>query len=567
MRLLRTPVGRALKRLFWRPIAHEYSLSYQAWLQERIAERSRLSEAVARPGLISFLTCAWNTDPRFINQLAQSVLGQKVSHSFEWIILDNGSTRNETKACLSELGGHARVRLFRADKNLGIVGGMRHCLERASGKYVLPLDSDDRLYPDCLSVLAEYLPKHGYPSLAYSDEDLLRGNSAMLPYHKPDWDPVLFLDSCYIAHLCAIDREKALALGVYTDPGAEGCHDWDTFMRFIRAGYIPAHVPEILYSWRMHEGSCAGNIDSKSYIHSSHRHVLGSFLESLPKGDRFSVEPSPLFKGTPDWRIQRKRINPRPIISVVLCHDPEDFDSGARFRNFDFPDHAHVAIPWYAGAGKLKEIADSQRKRGALIHLILEDIELSSDEWAWEAIGLLEIHPDAVMVGGRVLNERNLVVSAGEYFGFGGVLGCPDLGRTSYDPGYFAQMFKHRSVSSVPAIFSVIDADFLSDLLNQEYAPAISIPFLGAWAGALAARTGKRIIYSPFLTAKSRTRWEMMTGKEEKAAFLRLNRDLIPETRFLSRTLSLDPSNPYASSTEIQRQKLLDNLLAGFSET
>src|SRR5207237_10246080 len=99
-----------------------------------------------------------------------------------------------------------------------------------------------------------------YPALIYTDEDKFTGEEWRDPYFKPDWDPVLFVNSCYIAHLCAIDRERALQLGCYGDAIADGSHEWYTLTRFVTAGHRPVHVSEVLYGWRMHPGSTAGNI-------------------------------------------------------------------------------------------------------------------------------------------------------------------------------------------------------------------------------------------------------------------------------------------------------------------
>ena len=60
-------------------------------------------------------------------------------------------------------------------------------------------------------------------------------------------DPVLNLASSYIWHLCCIRRDAALREGLYTDPGATWCHDWDTSFRIARSGEAPLHVPEVLY--------------------------------------------------------------------------------------------------------------------------------------------------------------------------------------------------------------------------------------------------------------------------------------------------------------------------------
>ena len=138
---------------------------------------------------------------------------------------------------------------------------MRQCLERANGRYILPLDSDDLLERDCVNVVMRFLKEANFPAAVYTDEDMFDGVDFGQAYFKPDWDPVLFLHSCYIAHLSVIDRRLALDLGFYTDKSAEGCHDWDSFIRLMNAGHVPRQIPEALYSWRMHGQSTSANIE------------------------------------------------------------------------------------------------------------------------------------------------------------------------------------------------------------------------------------------------------------------------------------------------------------------
>ncbi len=231
---------------------------YETWLAGRVAQRASRLPGPEHPGLVSFLTTVWNTSAKFLAPMADSVLGQSPHRAFEWVLLDNGSTAPDTLRELARIARDARVRLLRVDQNLGIVGGMRYCLERATGRYVVPVDSDDLLARDTVTTLARHLAEAGWPALAYSDEDHLIGRRRVLPYFKPEWDPVLFANSAYIAHLGAIDRVRALELGVYSDDSAKGCHDWDTFVRFLAAGETPLHIPEMLYSWRMHSAVDGG---------------------------------------------------------------------------------------------------------------------------------------------------------------------------------------------------------------------------------------------------------------------------------------------------------------------
>ncbi len=248
---------------------------YEVHRLQAFARRRRQYPLRQEPGLFSLLTTVWNTPPNYFDALADSVLSQDADSSFEWVLLDNGSQDPGTRKSVERLARERRVRVFRVEENLGIIGGMRFCLERATHRYILPVDSDDLLTPDCLRVLSHALRQAGYPALAYTDEDNWKAATSAQPYFKPAFDPVLFANSCYMAHLGAIDRELALELGAYTDQRAEGSHDWDTFTRFFAAGHAPLHIPEVLYSWRMHEASTSGgNVQSKPFVYDSQRSRL-----------------------------------------------------------------------------------------------------------------------------------------------------------------------------------------------------------------------------------------------------------------------------------------------------
>jgi glycosyltransferase involved in cell wall biosynthesis len=491
--------------------------------------------------LVSFLTPVWNTDPAFIDSLAGAVFGQDAGTDFEWIVLDNGSTRTDTRDCLARLARHPSVQLHRVDQNLGIVGGMRNCLERARHRYVIPLDSDDLLTPDALRVLTHAIHRAGCPAVAYTDEDKLDGESLRDPYFKPDWDPILFMNSCYIAHLCAIDRRLALELGVYTDPQTDGCHDWDTFTRFHLAGHVPLHVPETLYTWRMHAGSTSGNIQSKPYVFASHQRVLNRVLAAAPNPGLYQIEQSPLFDGTPDWRIRRAHRDPWPVTTVVVTPDAGHV-SREQVRS-DLP-HEILAMDTSHGLHRLQEIATRCAGAGRLVHLLWGGTTIEDHEWPWEAMTHFELYPDTVMIGGRVHDGRRIRM-ASCYFGFGSGCDSPDRGRALDDPGYFAQMWKQHTVSAVSVQHCVIQAAFLQDALGPLAASGVSGAGLGPWLGAAARKAGRRIVYSPFFCASSQIDPEAGVGSVERAAFRSAHRALIPENRYLSPSLGLGPRTAY----------------------
>ena len=488
--------------------------AYEAWRIERLAER-RQGAPVGDPSILSLLTTVWNTPPRFLEPLIECVLGQDCPPTFEWVLLDNGSADAETRAVLARIAGHPTVRLLRVKKNLGIVGGMRHVLKRATRRYVVPLDSDDLLTPDALGLLAGFLEAKGFPALAHTDEDKVLGPDFRDPYCKPDWDPVLFAHSCYIAHVCAIDREKLIALGGYSDDGSQGCHDWDTFFRFLLAGETPVHVPEILYTWRMHEGSTAGNIASKEYIYNSHRNVLGKFLAARGGEGAFELTLSPLFDGAPDWRFVEREAD-RPEIRTIPLRAARKGRVVVVRKNVAASHsvgHPVGEADWAA----IRAIAEEAARAGALVHLLHEDVAIEDESWAAEAASLMRLFPDTAVVGGRLCAD-GLVVDADTWFEVGDGCRSPNAGRSLNDPGYFAQMWKPHSCDAVPALHCVVRPELLADVAGRLVGTCATVRSLGLWLGHAAAAQGQRVVYSPFLAARLDGRARLAPSLAERRA-------------------------------------------------
>lgn len=523
--------------------------NYERFRQRRLMQRRGDGQYFQETGLLSFVTCAYDTPSVFLEELAGSLFLQDGGTNFQWLILDNGSTQEATRATLQTIARHPCVTLKRVEKNLGIIGGMRFCLEHATGRYILPLDSDDLLEPDCVHVLTRTLQDADYPALVYTDEDKLADDRFGTAYFKTDWDPVLFIHSCYIAHLCAMDRETALALQCYSDKRAEGCHDWDSFIRFMVAGYIPHHVPEVLYSWRIHPQSTSGNIASKSYISSSHRATLQKFLD-YAQAPYVQLVESPLFKYGVDWWFRRKRDNPLRYLSVVIGETPHTLVDTLANEEILYLNPAE-------GVNGLTHIL--AQAKSDLVHFRWSKVKPVNDEWFWEAMALSELFSDVVMLGGT-LHDGNKVKSAALVFGFGSGYDCPDRDRLVSDPGYFAQMWKPHSVSAVSSGHCVVRHDFLLSVLPQLRREHVSLDMLGPWLGALAREAGKRVVFSPFISAVADSVPEDSISAESRAHFISRFWHLLPEETFFSPRLGLNAQSAYAVVNETEREQHLKRL-------
>ena len=456
---------------------------YNEWMKRHLEVRRQQYAGELEAGLLTIATPVWDGTPlAYFRLLADSIAVQNAKGACEWFVLDNGCTKAEILRYLDELAKRfGWVTLHREEKNEGIVGGLRVCLERARNRYLCIVDSDDLIYPDCLQIVQHWIREHGYPPLLYSDEDKLIGSTAVQPYLKPDFDAVLLLNSAYIAHLGVIERSKALELGAYTDSNAEGSPDWDCFVRFLIAGYAAVHIPEVIYSWRMHPESTADDASSKPYIHSSQQAVLGRYLAAEKLTATFALRYSPLLPGTADWWIERLHLQSAKILSV------------SKEAGLDYPGLEQRA------QASLGDLLDGDYE---YVCLFLGDLKPERADCIWEAQGLFERFPDAVMVGGWVADRNGQVTDGPLVLGFDGGCGCPDAGRPVVDPGYFTQMRKQRSVSAVSSRCSVIRVEFLREV--RERLADVALTDWGPCLGQLAVERKKRIIFSPFLRCDSR---------------------------------------------------------------
>ncbi|TDN67202.1 glycosyltransferase [Paraburkholderia sp. BL10I2N1] len=487
-------------------------------------------------GLISLITTVYDTDPSFLTDVAHTVFGQDTTLDFEWVVLDNGSTRHDTLEVLAEIARDPRVRLSRVNKNLGIIGGMRWCLECARGRYIVPVDSDDLLFPDCIRTVSSFLEKAGFPVIAYTDEDKTDGLNHRDSYSKPDWDPVLFIHSCYIAHLTVIDRQAALALDCYLDPAVEGCHDWDTFIRFLNAGYRPVHIPEVLYSWRMHDASTSGNYRAKPYIYASHKVALERFLAGRGKLDRYEIVPSPLFDGTPDYMFKLRGSSiggPRNIASN------NDGNSAIEINRSSIET---ITLSQTVSRDYLKHALTQLDSNVRYVHLRDQSCRFA-DGFVDEALTHFDLFPDTVLAGGRI-HDGGILRESGYVFGYGGAIGCPDAGQPMTNPGYFAQTWKPRSVAAVSARHCIVAKEFLIESTAQ-LPRELGVAMLGPWLGALARIKGQRVIYTPLITARLREGDDVAASREDLAAYTATFGSLMRDPVGYARHLDRSGQRPY----------------------
>lgn len=230
---------------------------------------------------ISIVTPTWNTPTHCLREMMDSVLAQTYGN-WELCIADGNSSSEQTKKTLADYArSDNRIRLVFLDENLGIAGNSNAALHLASGDFITLLDHDDTLAPFALhEVVTQLQQPETKIDILYSDEDFINANGKkrFSPTFKPafGWDTLRSHN--YICHLLVFRNEIIRKTGGFRK-GFDGSQDYDLVLRACELAREIVHIPKILYHWRVHPASTAGNPNAKNYAHDAGRKALQEHLD------------------------------------------------------------------------------------------------------------------------------------------------------------------------------------------------------------------------------------------------------------------------------------------------
>ena len=93
-----------------------------------------------------------------------------------------------------------------------------------------------------------------------------------------------------------------------------GAQDYDLTLRVIAAGGKIAHVPRVLYHWRQHSASTAGdNVSSKPYAQEAGRLALQRHFEARGIAGHVEETSHPFI-----YRMRYTLPDPHPLVSVII---------------------------------------------------------------------------------------------------------------------------------------------------------------------------------------------------------------------------------------------------------
>lgn len=250
----------------------------------------------------------------YLDATLQSVWKQTFV-DYEVIVVDDGSTDEDTENFLSKL--HDRVRVIR-QTNAGPGVARNKGAADARGSYLAFLDSDDLWFPWTLKTVAELIAKYNQPSLisasllAFKDEAELENVSPQQTTAEFFNDYLSASDrDCFVgAGMTFVRRDKFLDVGGFS-AGHMNLEDHDLILRLgTAAGFVRILKPATL-GWRRHT---AGITDQSRRSFEGCRYLIQSEQEGrYPGGKSRTIERRKIitrhirpwaltFKRTGEWQ-------------------------------------------------------------------------------------------------------------------------------------------------------------------------------------------------------------------------------------------------------------------------
>jgi glycosyltransferase involved in cell wall biosynthesis len=196
----------------------------------------------------------------YLEDALQSIAGHSERDKYEIIIVNDGSTDAATLGILKELETKGYHIIHQLNKGLGAARNTG--IKAATGRYILPLDCDNKVAPEYINKAIRLLDND--PSL-----DVVYGNAEYFGEKAGIWESGEFnLQRLMIENYidaCAVFKKSTWEeIGGYDEKmPVMGYEDWDLWLRIAFGGGKFAYINEVCFYYRYTSTSMIHSIQKK----------------------------------------------------------------------------------------------------------------------------------------------------------------------------------------------------------------------------------------------------------------------------------------------------------------
>lgn len=461
--------------------------------QKKAQERKRFRKNIK----FSILVPLYNTPQKYLEEMIESVQSQTYA---KWeLCLADGSDEAHAyveKVCSQYMQKDARIKYKKLSKNDGISENTNAAVKMATGQYIGLLDHDDLLHPSVLFEYMKVICKED-ADLIYCDEDKFETSDGgyFKPAYKPDFSIDFLRSNNYLCHFMVFRKTLLKRTGLFRKQ-FDGAQDHDMVLRLVEVTDKIAHVPQILYHWRVSKESVAYHPDTKSYAAQAGIAAVNEHLERC--GLKGSAESSAVHPNA--YRI-RYELTGNPLVSILIPNKDHVTDlsrcinsiiSKSTYRNFEIiiiennsvdretfdyykelESNPLIQVVVHESGGEFNYSAINnfgiRFAKGEHILLLNNDIEVITENWIEEML-MFSQRDDVGAVGAKLYYPNDTLQHAGVIVGLGGVADHSHKNFPREEAGYMMRCCIQHNLSAVTAACLMIKRSVFDEVggLDEE---------------------------------------------------------------------------------------------------
>ena len=244
--------------------------------------------------LISIIVPCYN-QAQYLDECLESVLGQ-IYQDWECIIVNDGSPDNTEEITLQWTQKDSRFKYVKKE-NGGLSSARNAGIKNAVGKYILPLDADDKISIDYVSEAIKIFEEEQETTLVYCKAWIFGTEEGLWNLPEYNYFNLLFRNHIFCS---AIFRKDSwiIAKG-YDESIKTGLEDWDFWLRILNKDSMVVKLPFVGFFYRKKQDSMINSFiknhqkykEVNNYIFRKQINIIEDYLDlSLPHSLKEYIE-------------------------------------------------------------------------------------------------------------------------------------------------------------------------------------------------------------------------------------------------------------------------------------
>ena len=423
------------------------STDYEIWLKkkqlsEAELERERNEKFVFCPKY-SIVIPLYNTPLNYLEELIESIVGQTYEN-FQLCLADGSTQEDVGDFIRKKYGKDSRIVYRKLTENRGISMNTNEAVDMADGDFIMLCDHDDTIALNTLYEMTKAVNENPEIDVIYTDEDkvTMDGKHYFEPHFKPDFNLDYLRSTNYICHIFVVKKNIVDEVGTLRSE-YDGAQDYDFILRCCEKAKVIHHIPKVLYHWRSHPASTAGNPESKLYAYEAGRKAVEAHYK------RLGIDATVVMTENYGHYRTQFTIEGQPLISIIIPNKDQirmldncltSIYEKTSYKNYEIiivenNSTEEKAFKYYERAAKrhsnLRVITWKDEfnyaainnyavpyAKGDYLLLLNNDVEVITPTWLEEMLGYCQ-REDVGVVGARLMYNDNAVQHGGVIIGLG----------------------------------------------------------------------------------------------------------------------------------------------------